>query len=85
MASAVVDSMSTRFNPSSGEVQGSVFCINGRSWSHVSEDAIGDESAYFLTAIARTDYLSGNTSYQNLVLDNVKAHFQTTTAIANSK
>lgn len=67
LASAVVETMSTRFNTSSGQVQ----------------DAIYDESAYLLTAIARTDYLSGNTSYQNLVLNNVQAHFQTSPGIAN--
>lgn len=77
LASAVVDSMSTRFDASTGLVEGK-FLIrrNIRHRSHSSKDSIYDESAYFLTAIARTDYLSGNTSYQDLVLENVNVRFE---------
>lgn len=35
----------------------------------------GCQSAYLMTAISRTDYLSGNTSFHDVVMDNLGTVF----------
>ena len=40
-----------------------------------------DQTAHMLSAIARTDYLSGNKSFQNVVLNSINAVFKATPTI----
>ena len=81
LANTVVGTLVPLFDPYSGRIPSMTCLASTRAVTHrfVSHSGLigqGDQSAYLMAAISRTDYLSGNKSFQNLVLANMDAAFK---------